>query len=87
MTGQGSQTLQIDLGERSYPIVIGAGLLDDAALVTSHVTARDVLVVTNTRSVCCTPRLLASLLAARAGSTFDGEQHRRCPCSSACSMR
>ena len=29
MTGSVPQTLQIDLGARSYPIVIGAGLLDD----------------------------------------------------------
>ena len=47
MTGRAPQTLQIDLGVRSYPIVIGAGLLDDADLVSRHVTARDVLVVTN----------------------------------------
>jgi 3-dehydroquinate synthase len=39
--------LRIELGERAYPIVIGRGLLGDAALVGSHVQARDVLVVTN----------------------------------------
>jgi 3-dehydroquinate synthase len=39
--------LGIDLGERSYPIVIGSGLLGDPALVTRHVTARDVMIVTN----------------------------------------
>ena len=33
MTGRAPQTLQIDLGVRSYPIVIGAGLLDDAGFL------------------------------------------------------
>jgi 3-dehydroquinate synthase len=39
--------LGIDLGARSYPIVIGSGLLGDAALVNGHVAARDVMIVTN----------------------------------------
>jgi 3-dehydroquinate synthase len=42
------EQLRIELGARSYPIVIGSGLLGDAELVCSHVAARDVLVVTNT---------------------------------------
>jgi 3-dehydroquinate synthase len=40
--------LRIALGERSYPILIGEGLLGDAALLGRHVSARDVLIVTNT---------------------------------------
>jgi 3-dehydroquinate synthase len=42
-----TETLRIELGERSYPIVIGAGLLQDRELLASQVAARDVLVVTN----------------------------------------
>jgi len=40
-------TLQVDLGERSYPIVIGAGLLGDGAWC-SHIPGKHVAVVTNT---------------------------------------
>ena len=40
--------LQVDLGERSYPIVIGPGLLDDADLLARHVPGDRVAVVTNT---------------------------------------
>jgi shikimate kinase/3-dehydroquinate synthase len=40
--------LQVDLGERSYPITIGAALLDNVALVNRHVTGPRVAVVTNT---------------------------------------
>jgi 3-dehydroquinate synthase len=40
-------TVTIELGERSYPIIIGADLLGDAALLSQHIVARDVLVVTN----------------------------------------
>ena len=41
------QRVTIDLGARSYPILIGPGLIDDAAVLTDAVAARDVLVVTN----------------------------------------
>ncbi|HEV7813981.1 MAG TPA: bifunctional shikimate kinase/3-dehydroquinate synthase AroKB [Janthinobacterium sp.] len=40
--------LSVDLGERSYPIVIGAGLLDDGALLARHIDGDKVAVVTNT---------------------------------------
>ena len=75
MTGHAPQTLQIDLGARSYPIVIGAGLLDDTDLVTSHVTARDVLVVTTeTVGPLYTARLLAGLAKAEpVGKAFCGD--------------
>ncbi|MGD9604148.1 MAG: 3-dehydroquinate synthase [Gammaproteobacteria bacterium] len=39
--------LVVELGERSYPILIGTGLLVDPTLVTRHVRARQVLIVTN----------------------------------------
>ena len=79
MTGSARQTLQIDLGPRSYPIVIGAGLLDDSELVTRHVTARDVLIVTNeTVGPLYSHRLLASLAGKRVRSVElpDGEQYK-----------
>jgi 3-dehydroquinate synthase len=41
------KTLKVDLGERSYPIHIGQGLLREAALVTEHIKGRQVMVVTN----------------------------------------
>jgi 3-dehydroquinate synthase len=41
------QTLRVDLGERSYPIYIGAGLLDDGACLRGHLAGRQVLVVSN----------------------------------------
>ncbi len=41
-------TLQVDLGERSYPITIGEALLADASLISPHVAGKRVAVVTNT---------------------------------------
>ncbi len=40
-------TLTVELGERSYPIFIGQGLLGDPQLLTKHVRGRQVMVVTN----------------------------------------
>jgi shikimate kinase/3-dehydroquinate synthase len=40
--------LQVDLGERSYPITIGTRLLDNTELVTRHIAGPRVAVVTNT---------------------------------------
>ena len=42
------ETLRVELGSRSYPILIGQGLLGERALFEQHVRARDILVVTNT---------------------------------------
>ena len=41
------ERLDVDLGERSYPILIGAGLLRAPALLEECVPARDLLIVTN----------------------------------------
>ena len=41
------RTLQVDLGDRSYPIYIGAGLLQRAELYRQHVRGRQVMVVSN----------------------------------------
>lgn len=40
--------VEVDLGNRSYPIYIGAGLLDEPGLLQRHVHGKRVLVVTNT---------------------------------------
>lgn len=41
------QTLTVDLGERSYPIYIGAALLSQADLFKRHLAGRQVAIVTN----------------------------------------
>ena len=42
------QTLTVDLGDRSYPIHIGPGLLDRAELILPHLAQNRVVIVTNT---------------------------------------
>ncbi|HEY0665448.1 MAG TPA: 3-dehydroquinate synthase [Gallionella sp.] len=42
------QTLTVGLAERSYPIHIGAGLLDHAELLKDHLSRKRVAIVTNT---------------------------------------
>ena len=39
--------LEVQLGERAYPILIGERLLDDAALLRQHAAARQVLIVSD----------------------------------------
>ena len=74
-------TLRVELGERAYPIHIGAGLLDDAALYAPHVAGRRAAVVTNaTVAPLYAPRVEAAL--ARAGAPAirivlpDGEAYK-----------
>lgn len=40
-------TLQVALGERSYPIYIGEDLLSESSLFTAHIRGKEVLIVTN----------------------------------------
>ncbi len=40
--------LNVDLGERSYPIYIGSGLLDEPELLIDHVSGSSALIVSNT---------------------------------------
>lgn len=71
--------LEVDLGERSYPILIGEGLLGRADLLERHVTARDLLIVTNTT---VGPLYASALRAAFPGRRVvecvlpDGESHK-----------
>ncbi|ATQ73877.1 3-dehydroquinate synthase [Massilia violaceinigra] len=48
ITEQSRIFLNVDLGERSYPITIGAGLLSDPSLLERHIAGRKVAIVTNT---------------------------------------
>ncbi len=42
------KTLLVELGDRSYPIYIGSGLLNQAGLFARHIKSKQVVVVTNT---------------------------------------
>lgn len=42
-----TKTVEVDLGSRSYPIHVGAGILDNPELYTKHIAGRQVMVVTN----------------------------------------
>jgi len=72
-------TLNLDLGKRSYPIYIGRGLLGDAGLLRRHLTASQVLVVTND---VVAPLYLDPARQALAGLSInevvlpDGEQYK-----------
>ena len=60
------QTVDVNLGDRSYPIYIGQGLLDRSDLLQQHVLGKKVLIVTNEtvaplylqRSGCCAMQYL-----------------------------
>jgi len=73
------KTLQVSLGDRSYPIYIGGDLLSQATLLTKHIKGKDVLVVTNT---IVAPLYLQSVLDVltdyRCESVIlpDGEQYK-----------
>lgn len=74
-------TLEVDLGERSYPIIIGRGLLDDAALLQQFVKGRRAAVVTNDKvGPLYLEKVSAALRAAGKEVTEivlpDGEEHK-----------
>jgi 3-dehydroquinate synthase len=74
-----AQQLTVDLGERSYPIYIGAGLLRNPELISRHVRGGQVLVVSNETVA---PLYLEPVLAACQGLQTDtcilpdGEQYK-----------
>lgn len=47
-SSQAPTVVKVDLGNRSYPIYIGSGLLDQPDLLQRHIHGKKVLVVTNT---------------------------------------
>ena len=81
MNQQSTISLNVELGERSYPIVIGPNLLSDPALLARHVHGRQVAIVTNTTiAPLYLERVAAPLRAAgREVITIilpDGEQYK-----------
>ncbi|MFZ0105504.1 MAG: 3-dehydroquinate synthase [Thiobacillus sp.] len=75
------QTLTVDLGDRSYPIHIGPGLLSQSDLILPHLLQKRVMVVTNTTVA---PLYLAQLTAMLESAGVkvatvvlpDGEAHK-----------
>ena len=72
-------SLTVDLGERSYPIHIGQGLLDDGQCIGERIPSRQVMIVTND---VVAPLYLERLQAALAGLEVaavilpDGEKYK-----------
>lgn len=60
------QTLNVDLGDRSYPIFVGSGLLDNTQLILPYVAGQQVMIVTN--------ETIAPLYLDKAKSLFPGKQ-------------
>jgi 3-dehydroquinate synthase len=60
--------LNVDLGERSYPIFIGNGLLDEATLITDYIRGSSALIVTN--------HTVAPLYLAKVESSLQSEKIR-----------
>lgn len=72
------QTLTVDLGDRSYPIHIGTGLLDQA-LLKPHIAGRQVMVVSNeTVAPLYLERLHAQFAGLEVADVIlpDGEQYK-----------
>ncbi|WP_461480501.1 3-dehydroquinate synthase [Porticoccus sp.] len=72
-------TLTVDLGERSYPILIGAGLLKTPGLLVPYISGSQVLVVTNeTIAPLYLEQLTAALPAHQVDTVIlpDGEKYK-----------
>ena len=41
------KTVDVPLADRSYPINIGSGILDDGIMIQRHIPGNNVLIVTN----------------------------------------
>lgn len=77
----GVQRLSIDLGERSYPIVIGAGLLGEPATYAALPAASKALIVTNTTVAPLYADALRAALLPKYAEVHvvvlpDGEEHK-----------
>lgn len=74
-----TRTVEIHLGERSYPILIQPGVLDYAATLARHIVARDLMIVTNELvGPLYADRLRLALAGKRVESVVlpDGEIHK-----------
>ncbi|RZU99268.1 3-dehydroquinate synthase [Spiribacter vilamensis] len=72
--------VDVALGERSYPIIIGRGLLDDGELLREHIPAHEVMVVSNdTVAPLYLDRLASAFGTRRFASAClpDGEGEKR----------
>ncbi|MEW6445260.1 MAG: 3-dehydroquinate synthase [Pseudomonadota bacterium] len=72
-------TLNVDLGDRSYPIYIGQALLDQPELLRKHIPGSSAMVVTNTTVAPLYRRRLDTALQGLKTSTVvlpDGEAHK-----------
>ena len=81
MTEQARILLNVDLGERSYPITIGAGLLADPGLLAQHIGGHKVAIVTNTTVAPLYLEQVAAPLRAAGRDVLtvvlpDGEEHK-----------
>ena len=74
------QTLTVNLGDRSYPILIGPGLLRSRELLAAHVPARDVLLISNTVG-------RAAVRRAASGRRCRGDASSKWSCPTASSTR
>ena len=73
------KTLNVDLGTRSYPIHIGAGLLDNPDLIRPHIHGNEVMIVSNeTIAPIYLERTLSLLEGFDVASVVlpDGEQYK-----------
>lgn len=73
------KVLSVELGERSYPIYIGSDLLSQPELLTQHIKAKQVLIVTNTTiAPLYLARVLESLQEYCVETVIlaDGEQYK-----------
>ena len=73
------KTLPLDLGDRSYPIYIGAGLLDRPELLSRHIPGTRVAIVTNeTVAPLYLARLRAHVISLKPVEVVlpDGEQYK-----------
>ena len=73
------KTLKVELGDRSYPIYIGAGLLSNADLITNHINSHQVLIVSNETVAPLYLKELQKHLAEFETKTIilpDGEQYK-----------
>lgn len=73
------QTLNLDLGDRSYPIYIGQGLLQRPELLTEHLQGKSAIAVTNTTIAPLYLAAVTTALAAYKHSAVilpDGEAYK-----------
>jgi 3-dehydroquinate synthase len=81
MNVQAHINLNVDLGERSYPIAIGPGVIDDGALLARQVGGSKVAIVTNTTVAPLYLEQVAAPLRAAGREVVeiilpDGEEHK-----------